>query len=406
MGNHPSAVVDDGQSSVNKQTYTVSGNLHTRAIMASTVQAKTIYARSITCQTAHIQNKQSLNRNNYPNPPHRNITAHTVNADVIYADEINCKTLKCYEVYVGDGDQWKAKRVQHIDANRAQWNGREDCDSEDSDDDDELAGERSKRKKALAIGLGGALAAGLGGAAFAFFKNKSDKKEEAEEKEKQERERREKEEREKKAKEDRDRREKDDLRKRQEDDDRRRRDDEDRHRRDDEDRRRRDDDDRRRREEDDRRRREDEERNRRHDHQVLPNHNNNYNNNNNNNNHCDNNNNNGGYGNFHLSSRNVRLWSDGNHCFLIADCDTGGGHYQESRIDLDEFIAVRGGQFYWVRRGETGNWSGQAQRWEIITNGSTIACELALPEGGWGKRQLDLAQHISNQGGHLTYNNW
>jgi hypothetical protein len=352
MGNHPSAVADDGQSSIHRQSYTVRGPLYARAITASTINATTVHARRITCQSAQICAHQPLAPQNYPNPPHRSITAHTISADVIYADEINCKTLRCYDVFVGEGEQWRAKRTQWQDR-QAVWDGKEDVASEPSDNESDEEHtrneERASRKNMVKMGVAGALAVGIGGAAFAYFKHKQGGGGGKEE-------------------EHRDDREKEELRRRQEDDDRRRR------------------------EEDDRRKRDDEERRRREQrlheqHQVLPTFS-------------------SGSGpvrgNYHLSSRNARLWSDGNHCFLIAECDSGGGRFQESRIDLDEIITNSDGEFRWVNRGQTGNFSGTAQRWEMV-DGNAIAAELQRVNRSWQRRTLDLGEFIKNDNGQLRY---
>ena len=359
MGNHPSAVVDDGQSPINTQAYTVRGSLHARAVMASTVNASAVYARRITCQHAQIAAHETLPRSSYPNPPHRNITAHTVNADAIYADEINCKTLRCYEVHVGDGGQWQAKRVEHVDRRRVGWDGHEDDQSEPSDGDDdddggnddnsEHARTRAQRKKALiSLGIGGAVVAGLGGAAFAFFKYKHEEKEGREENERM----KEREERERMEKEKRDKGE----------DDRRRHDENDHHQH--------------------------------AQHNILSPPVNNINSTNLT-----------IIGNFHQSSRNVRLWSDGNHCFLIADCDAGAGAFQESRLDLDRLVAATDGEFRWVdqQRGEPGNFSGQAQRWDIVAHGAAMEADLPQPDGSMQRRRLELAQRIANLRGNLVY---
>ncbi|KAB2575221.1 putative glutamine-serine-proline rich protein [Lasiodiplodia theobromae] len=376
MGNHPSAVVDDGQSSIHRQSYTVRGDLYARSVTASTINARVIYARRVTCQRAQISRQETLLPQNYPQSPHRAITAHTVNADAIYADEINCKTLRCYDVCVGEGEQFRVKRVERFDRDQVGWDGKEDDKSDESDNesDEETTrdADRARRKKMLGYGAAGALGLALGGAALGYAHHRKHEKEEEEEKKKKEEE---------------------EQRRREEEERRRREEDEkNRHRHDDEERRRREDEDRRRREEEDRRRREQQQHHAPPPQQPMG----------------------GGDshaghhqkmhgGNYHLSSRSPRLWSDGNHCFLVAECDAGGGRFQESRIDLDEIITNRDGEFQWVHRGQTGNFSGTAERWEIVDSGNVMVADLRKVDGTMHRRRFVLSEKITNEGGHLKY---
>ncbi|KAL0261340.1 hypothetical protein SLS55_002770 [Diplodia seriata] len=376
MGNHPSAVSDDGQSSVHRQSYTVRGDLYARAVTASTVNARVVYARKISCQRAQISRQEPLLPHNYREPPHRSITAHTVSADAIYADEINCKTLRCYDVVVAEGESWRAKRIEWQDREKVDWDGKEDDESEESDNesDEETTrdADRARRKKMVTYGAAGALGLALGGAALAYGHHRHEEKEEKEKAEK----------------------EKEELRRREEEEQRRRREDE-KHHHDDDERRRREDEDRRRREDEDRRRREQEQHHAPAPQQPMH----------------------GGGGgdshaghhqkmhggNYHLSSRSPRLWSDGNHCFLIAECDAGGGRFQESRLDLDNIITNRNGEFAWVHRGETGNFSGTAERWEIVDSGNVMVADLRKVDGSTHRRRFVLSEKITNEGGQLKY---
>ncbi|KAH7014701.1 CVNH domain-containing protein [Macrophomina phaseolina] len=361
MGNHPSAVVDDGQSSVHRQSYTVRGDLYARSVTASTINARVVYARRITCQRAQISRQEPLLPQNYPNPPHRSITAHTLNVDAIYADEINCKTLRAYDVCVGDGNQFRAKRVEWQDRNQVGWDGKEDDESEasDNDSDEERTSDedRARRKKMLKYGAAGAMGLALGGAALAYTHHRKHEKEEEEEKKKEEEERR-----------------------------------------------RREEEERRRREDEERRRREQEQQQQHHQppayqqpiHNApapVPHHDSSHD----------------GHhqkmhgGNYHLSSRNVRLWSDGNHCFLVAECNAGGDRWQESRIDLDNIITNADGEFRWVRPGQVGNFSGSAERWEIVDSGNVMVADLRKVDGSMHRRRFVLSEHITNDGGNLRY---
>lgn len=368
MGNHPSAVVDDGESSVHRQSYTVRGDLNTRSVTASTINARVVYARRITCQRAQISRKEPLLPHNYPQPPHRSITAHTLNVDAIYADEINCKTLRAYDVCVGDGNQFRAKRVEWQDRNAVGWDGKEDDESEASDnesDEERTTDEdRANRKKMLKYGAAGAMGLALGGAALAYSHHRKHEKEE---------------EKEKKEKEEEERRRQEEDRRRQEEEDRRR-------------------------QEEERRRRDEQQHHQPPPYQQqpighhnapapAPHHDSSHD----------------GHhqkmhgGNYHLSSRNPRLWSDGNHCFLIAECNAGGDRWQESRIDLDNLITNADGEFRWVRPGQVGNFSGTAQKWEIVDSGNVMSAELRKVNGEWHRRRFVLSEHITNEGGNLKY---
>lgn len=373
MGNHPSAVADDGQSSVHRQSYTVRGDLYARSVTASTINARVVYARKITAQRAQICNQEPLLPQNYPNPPHRSITAHTLNVDAIYADEINCKTIRAYDVCVGDGQQWRAKHVEWMDREKVGWDGREDDDSEDSESDTDIERttneERAKRKKMMQFGAAGALGVAIGGAALAYSHHRKHEKEEEEEEKKK--------------------KEQEELRRRNEEDEKRRHND--------------DDEKRRRQEEDDRRRREEDERRRQQEHhqgqpQQQPVHNAPAAHHDSHEGHHDKMHG----GNYHLSSRNIRVWSDGNFCYLIAECNAGG-HWQESRLNLDERITNSNGEFKWVRPGEKGNFSGSAERWEIVDSGNVFVADLKMVNGQMHRRRIVLSEHITNQNGNLRY---
>ena len=393
MGNHPSAIADDGVTPIHTRTHTVRGALNSRSITATTVNASVVHARYISCQHAIISKHHTLPRNAVAEQPHRAVTAHTVSADEIYADEINCKTLRCVDVHVGEGTQWRAKRLTYVDREKAHWDGKEDPDSEASDDDvsDNEDSERGQRKKAVAMGLGGALAAGLGVAAFAFFKHKRDErgdkeKAEKEKREREERERRERDDKQKREKEDRDRRERDD---------RYRSDRDEQDKRDRENRDKRDREDRESREREDKERREREERER-HDRerQHTPSHNTSAAS------HSDR------RGNFQLSSHSVRLWSDGMRCFLVAECSDPHGTSRESRLDLDDVIGTTpDGEFRWVSQGghDSGKFSGQAQRWELVDGGAVMVADLPTRDGSMVRRRFDLAERIQNRDGALQY---
>ncbi|KAK1243347.1 hypothetical protein MKX07_003975 [Trichoderma sp. CBMAI-0711] len=75
------------------------------------------------------------------------------------------------------------------------------------------------------------------------------------------------------------------------------------------------------------------------------------------------------------------------------------GNYQESSIDLDQFIGNEDGWFMW----DGVNFSHSAN--DIRLEGTTLTAELPMRDGGYRERQgVNLDDRISNQNGRLVYN--
>ncbi|EFY87369.1 hypothetical protein MAC_06604 [Metarhizium acridum CQMa 102] len=100
---------------------------------------------------------------------------------------------------------------------------------------------------------------------------------------------------------------------------------------------------------------------------------------------------------FYESSKNI--WLEDGH-ILHADCQDDDGNWNESTIDLNEFIGNSDGWFEW----DGVNFSESAH--DILLDGSRLTAEMGMVEGGNRERQgLELNDRIGNENGQLVYRN-
>ncbi|KAG8413082.1 hypothetical protein J3459_015809 [Metarhizium acridum] len=136
---------------------------------------------------------------------------------------------------------------------------------------------------------------------------------------------------------------------------------------------------------------------------------------------------------FYESSKNI--WLEDGH-ILHADCQDDDGNWNESTIDLNEFIGNSDGWFEWDGVSKsfslfpvpscscipfffpsagwqietTDNTSSSADFSEsahdILLDGSRLTAEMGMVEGGNRERQgLELNDRIGNENGQLVYRN-
>lgn len=100
-------------------------------------------------------------------------------------------------------------------------------------------------------------------------------------------------------------------------------------------------------------------------------------------------------GNFHASSRNVRLEG---HCTLVAECADVHGHHRDSRLDLNECFTNDGGRLEWARGG---NFAATARHIRLVEGGAALEAELGDGRGGWVGNKVWLNERITNEDGRL-----
>ncbi|KAL6898659.1 Cyanovirin-N [Trichoderma evansii] len=99
---------------------------------------------------------------------------------------------------------------------------------------------------------------------------------------------------------------------------------------------------------------------------------------------------------FQASARG--FWLENGH-ILVAEVCREDGEWDESRINLNEFIGNEDGWFMWdgVNFSESAN--------EIRLDGTTLTAELPMRDGGYRERQgINLADRIANENGRLVFN--
>nr|POE47956.1 cyanovirin-n like [Quercus suber] len=101
-------------------------------------------------------------------------------------------------------------------------------------------------------------------------------------------------------------------------------------------------------------------------------------------------------GNFHASSRNVRLEG---HSMLVAEVADVNGHHQWSSIDLNDCFTNENGDLKWARGG---NFSATARHIRLENDGSVLVAELGDGRGGWQHNQIYLNERITNDNGRLV----
>lgn len=104
----------------------------------------------------------------------------------------------------------------------------------------------------------------------------------------------------------------------------------------------------------------------------------------------------GGYaGNFHASSRNVRLEG---RSMLVADCADTRGHFRQSTIELNDCFTNTNGKLAWVRGG---GFALSARGIKLADGGKVMECELGNGHGGFEYNWVRLDERITNEDGHL-----
>ncbi|GAB7361051.1 hypothetical protein MBLNU230_g1091t1 [Neophaeotheca triangularis] len=100
-------------------------------------------------------------------------------------------------------------------------------------------------------------------------------------------------------------------------------------------------------------------------------------------------------GNFHASSRNMRLEAGR---YLVADCADRRGNHHESMIDLNDCLTNTMGKVLWARGG---NFRASARNVKLEENGAVLVCEAGNGSGGWTKSTVRLGERITNENGVL-----
>jgi hypothetical protein len=100
-------------------------------------------------------------------------------------------------------------------------------------------------------------------------------------------------------------------------------------------------------------------------------------------------------GNFHASSRSVRLEG---RSLLVADCADKQGHLRPSALDLNDCFTNTNGRLGWARGG---NFAASARNVRLADNGKILECELGNGRGGWESNWVRLDERITNENGEL-----
>nr|POE74377.1 cyanovirin-n like [Quercus suber] len=101
-------------------------------------------------------------------------------------------------------------------------------------------------------------------------------------------------------------------------------------------------------------------------------------------------------GNFHASSRNVRLEG---HSMLVAEAADVHGHHQWSSIDLNDCFTNENGDLKWAKGG---NFAATSRDIRLENDGSVLVAELGDGRGGWKHNQAYLNERITNDNGRLV----
>ncbi|KFG78559.1 hypothetical protein MANI_003012 [Metarhizium anisopliae] len=100
---------------------------------------------------------------------------------------------------------------------------------------------------------------------------------------------------------------------------------------------------------------------------------------------------------FYESSRNI--WLEDGH-ILHAECAYGDDEWNESTIDLNDFVGNSDGWFVW----NGVNFSESAG--DISVDGAMLTAELnMIEEGTRGRQGINLNDRIGNDNGRLVYIN-
>lgn len=100
-------------------------------------------------------------------------------------------------------------------------------------------------------------------------------------------------------------------------------------------------------------------------------------------------------GNFHASSRNVRLENDS---ILVAECADCYGNHHWTSIDLNDCLTNTFGRLEWARGG---NFRPTARHIRLEDNGSTLEADLGDGNGAWTPNRIYLNERITNDNGRL-----
>ncbi|KAL1645310.1 hypothetical protein SLS61_008380 [Didymella pomorum] len=104
---------------------------------------------------------------------------------------------------------------------------------------------------------------------------------------------------------------------------------------------------------------------------------------------------------FHYSAQDIRV--DDGH-ILRARLQQADGEWNDSEIDLNDFIGNDNGHFYWDGQGFSG--SAENIHFTIEGDGSVpvLRASLCDQEGNYQERDLNLSERVSNNDGHFNYN--
>lgn len=101
-------------------------------------------------------------------------------------------------------------------------------------------------------------------------------------------------------------------------------------------------------------------------------------------------------GDFHASSRDIRLEG---HCTLVAECADVHGHHQCSHLDLNDCFTNSNGRLCWARGG---NFAASARHIRLADDGNALEAELGDGRGGWQYNKVWLNERITNDNGRLA----
>ena len=105
----------------------------------------------------------------------------------------------------------------------------------------------------------------------------------------------------------------------------------------------------------------------------------------------------GKVGNFHASSRDVRLEG---RAILVAECRDTKSHLHRSTINLNDCLTNTSGQLRWAKGG---NFAASSRQIHLADGGMTLVAELGDGRGGWVHNTISLNERITNEDGDLKY---
>ena len=104
-------------------------------------------------------------------------------------------------------------------------------------------------------------------------------------------------------------------------------------------------------------------------------------------------------GNFSGSARSIRL-ERGSH--LVAECADGGGGWNRTNFDLNQYLTNSDGNLRWIGHHETGNFSGSSRDIHLEENGKVLVAEACGMGGVWKRNRVHLDARITNEFGNLV----